>query len=221
MIREVDIDEISDGKRYGLNDMVKIECSDCKGCSECCHFVDDTIILDPYDIFMLEKTTGKGFEEMIGNKIDLKVVNGLIVPHIKIQEETGACGFLSSEGRCTIHNYRPGFCRLFPMGRIYENGGFSYFLQVNQCPYPYKNKVKLKKWLGIENVGAYEKFVLDYHDLYTKVQKGFTEDTSEASVKSINMLFLNTFFSKPYDTEGDFYVQFEARKKTFEGVLQV
>lgn len=215
MIREIDIDEISDGKRYGLNDMVKIECSDCKGCSECCHFVEDTIILDPYDIFMLERATGKTFEKMVDREIGLRVVEGLIAPHIKIQETTGACAFLSAEGRCTIHDFRPGFCRLFPMGRIYENGGFSYFLQVNQCPYPYKNKVKLKKWLGIENVGEYEKYILEYHDLNRAVISGFIEDASEDTVKSINMLWLNTFFAKPYDTQGDFYAQYRERAEVF------
>ena len=35
MNREVDINEISDGRRYRSGDMVKIGCSDCKGCSDC------------------------------------------------------------------------------------------------------------------------------------------------------------------------------------------
>ena len=51
MIRDVDINEISDGRRYRSGDMVKIGCAECTGCSECCRQVDDTIILDPYDIY--------------------------------------------------------------------------------------------------------------------------------------------------------------------------
>ena len=35
MIRELDLSEISDGKRYGHKDMVKAGCNDCKGCSKC------------------------------------------------------------------------------------------------------------------------------------------------------------------------------------------
>ncbi len=36
MKREIDWKEISDGKLYSLNDMVKADCGDCKGCSACC-----------------------------------------------------------------------------------------------------------------------------------------------------------------------------------------
>ena len=33
MKRDIDINEISDGKLYGPNDMVKADCGDCKGCT--------------------------------------------------------------------------------------------------------------------------------------------------------------------------------------------
>ncbi len=36
MLREVDIKEISDGRLYGVNDMVKADCGGCAGCSVCC-----------------------------------------------------------------------------------------------------------------------------------------------------------------------------------------
>ena len=49
MKREIEIDEISDGRRYGLNDMVKADCQDCKGCWDCCTEMGDSILLDPLD----------------------------------------------------------------------------------------------------------------------------------------------------------------------------
>ncbi len=212
MIREIDIDEISDGKRYHANDMVKIECNDCKGCSECCHEMDDTIILDPYDIYMLCKATALSFEGLLADgKISLRVVDGIIAPHILMQQDTKSCGFLSDEGRCTVHDFRPGFCRLFPMGRIYENDGFSYFLQVNECAYGTKNKIKLKKWLGIPSLGEYEKYILHYHDLLKSFTARFTEDTNDEVIKSINMLILNTLFKEPYNGNEDFYPQYYER----------
>ena len=36
MEREIDLKEISDGKLYEANDMVKAGCDDCRGCSSCC-----------------------------------------------------------------------------------------------------------------------------------------------------------------------------------------
>lgn len=36
MKREIDMKEISDGKLYGPNDLVKADCGDCHGCFDCC-----------------------------------------------------------------------------------------------------------------------------------------------------------------------------------------
>ena len=64
MERNVDIDKISDGKRYGANDMVKVGCDDCRGCSACCNGMGDSIVLDPMDVYRLEKKLGKTMEEI-------------------------------------------------------------------------------------------------------------------------------------------------------------
>ena len=47
MIREVDLQEISDGKLYTANDLVKAGCNDCAGCSACCRGMGNSIVLDP------------------------------------------------------------------------------------------------------------------------------------------------------------------------------
>lgn len=36
MRREVTLEEISDGRLYEANDMVKADCQGCSGCCECC-----------------------------------------------------------------------------------------------------------------------------------------------------------------------------------------
>ena len=143
MEREIDLQEVSDGRLYTSADMVKLGCNDCSGCSECCRVVEDTIILDPYDISQLCQALETDFQGLLaGGRIELSVVEGVILPHLKLKEGRGGCTFLDDAGRCMIHGFRPGFCRMFPMGRIYENGDFRYFLQVHECPYPNKTKVK-------------------------------------------------------------------------------
>ena len=135
MERNVEIDKISDGKRYGANDLVKVGCDDCRGCSACCHGMGDSIVLDPMDVYRLEKKLGKTMEEiLLAGNVALRVVDGVILPHLKMTEQSDRCSFLNEEGRCSIHDARPGFCRMFPLGRLYEDGTFSYFLQVNECP---------------------------------------------------------------------------------------
>lgn len=217
MERDIDLKEISDGRLYTAGDMVKIGCNDCAGCSECCRVVEDTIILDPYDIFQLERALGVGFEALLPERIELSVVEGIIQPHLRILPDGKGCTFLREDGRCGIHNARPGFCRMFPMGRIYEDADFKYFLQVHECSYPNKTKVKLKKWLGIPELSRYEQYIKDWHFFLKSIQYLLKETENQEIVKSINMHLLNQFYVKPYETakigdEGpDFYEQFYSR----------
>lgn len=217
MEREIDLQEISDGKLYTANDMVKIGCNDCAGCSQCCRVVGDTIILDPYDLCQLMQVTGGSFEELMQDKIELQVVDGVILPNLKIRADGQGCAFLSEEGRCMIHNHRPGFCRMFPMGRIYQEDGFRYFLQVHECSYPNKTKIKLKKWLGIPELSKYEAYIMKWHRFQKEVQKIIKSTENEAIVKKLNLYVLNQFFVKGYEAAGSqedmaaFYEEFEAR----------
>ena len=175
MLRECDINEISDGKRYQANDMVKLGCNDCKGCHSCCVGMEDTIVLDPYDICRLTVNLRVDFQALMQGHIGLHVEEGLILPHLLMAEETGACSFLNEEGRCSIHAHRPGICRLFPLGRIYENDGFSYFLQVNECVKENRTKEKVKNWISTPRLKEYEAFILKWHN-YTKEMQAFLVD---------------------------------------------
>jgi Fe-S-cluster containining protein len=87
----------------------------------------DSIILDPYDVFRMMKNLETSFEGLMKEYVELSVYDGLILPHLKMDGKMGKCSFLNEEGRCSIHEFRPGFCRLFPLGRIYEDGTFHYF----------------------------------------------------------------------------------------------
>ncbi len=211
MIREVDINDISDGNLYNSSDMVKISCNDCNGCSQCCHDMGESIILDPYDIYMLQKGIHKTAEELLAEEVlELHVVDGVILPNIAMRSETNACSFLSDSGRCTIHPFRSGFCRLFPLGRVYEGDDFAYFHQIHECPYPNKAKVKIKKWLDIPNLSAYEEFVRKWHAHLKRMQQELS-DASDSYAKNANMFLLKQFYLKPYDVESDFYPQFYER----------
>ena len=217
MERDIDLKEISDGRLYLANDMVRTGCNDCVGCSSCCRGMGTSIILDPYDMYSLEKGMSATFEELMGDKIELNVVDGIIQPNLKMQEEGDCCAFLSEAGRCTIHGFRPGFCRMFPMGRIYEEDGFRYFLQIHECPYPNKTKLKVKKWLEIQELGKYETYVKEWHYCLKAVQEIIKRTENDAIIKNLNMYLLNHFYVKGYDVtvesenEGDFYGQFYKR----------
>ena len=99
---------------------------------------------------------------------------------------------------------------MYPMGRIYEGEDFKYFLQVHECSYPDKTKVKLKKWLGIPQLARYEQYIKDWHFFLKKIQETLSDTENQEIVKSINMHLLNQFYVKLYE-EMDFYEQFYYR----------
>ena len=210
MERDIDINEISDGKRYAASDMVKIGCSDCVGCSKCCEHMDGLIVLDPYDVHRLISglSDGFSFDRLIGKKIDFVVDRGLMLPTLKMDENTGKCVFLNENGRCSIHDIRPGICRLFPMGRLYEDGSFSYFLQKDECDYPGKTKVKLKNWINTPEINKYEKYISDWHYFTRDIQE-YMKAAGDDEAKQINSILTQMFFMTPYSESfyDDFYIR--------------
>lgn len=215
-----DLLEISDGKLYGNNDMTKVNCHDCAGCSSCCEDMGQSIWLDPYDIYQLTKNLGKTMEELLAREVALHVEDGLILPNLKMTgDESPRCGFLNEAGRCSIHSIRPGYCRLFPLGRNYEEDKLTYFVLKDACPAPNKSKVKINKWLGVPRLKEYERFLVEWHMLTKRLRAFYAEHTEEeAVIKAVNMKFLQIFYLTAYETE-DFYQEFDCRMKSMKDYL--
>ncbi len=222
MKREVDMAEISDGKLYRANDMVKADTGGCVGCSHCCRTMCDTIILDPWDMHEIYDGTGLTFNDMLDQSIELNVQDGLILPNLKQNPRTGACSYLDSASRCSIHASRPGFCRLFPLGRYYEGGDFRYFIQVHECTKADRAKVKVKKWLGIPQLNRYEDYIRAWHAFILNAENLLDSSSDAALRQKVTVWILQQFFVKPWDGE-DFYEEFEGRlaeAKQFLGFAQ-
>lgn len=218
MERNVDMNEISDGKKYTSNDLVKLGCGDCEGCSKCCHGMGESIILDPYDIYSLTINLDTTFEKLLKDKLSLSVKDMIILPHLNLEGENESCLFLDENGRCIIHEFRPGICRLFPLGRIYEEESFSYFLQVNECVKKNRTKVKIKKWLGIPDLNRYEKYICTWHYFLKNIKNFLIEQNNAELSKKVNLCILKIFFEELYDKQ-DFYGQFEKRMQKMQGIF--
>ena len=216
---EADLMEISDGRLYGTNDMVKVGCHDCQGCSSCCQGMGDSIWLDPYDIFQLTRNLNKTFPELLEKEVELHVEDGLVLPNIKMQGEGhSSCSFLDTEGRCSIHAFRPGLCRLFPLGRNYEDDELTYFLLVHECPAQNKTKMKVNKWLGVPRIKDYENFLVNWHNLTKTLRSFLTENAQDQAVtKTINLKFLEIFYMTPFQGE-DFYLEFKERQEKWQSL---
>ncbi len=211
MERNCSLNEISDGRFYELNDMVKAECDDCKGCSACCQGMGSSLVLDPLDIHRLSVNLNCRFEELLADKVELNLVDGAILPNLRMAGEQERCVFLNKEGRCSIHTFRPGFCRIFPLGRYYQDRSFKYILQVNECTKPGKTKVKVSKWIDTSDLKRNQEFVNEWHYFLKDVQVMMMAAEDEALRKKISMYVLQLFYITPFTIESDFYDQFAER----------
>jgi uncharacterized protein len=122
-----------------------------------------------------------------------------------------ACAFLNSGGKCSIHACRPGICRIFPLGRYYDNNHFKYFLQINECNNNSITKRKVSKWIDTPDLKENEQFVTDWHYFLNDVEDIIKNIQDENLIKNVNMYILNSFYLKKYDTGIDFYLQFNKR----------
>lgn len=212
MKRMVDLKQVSDGRLYSSGDMVKADCRDCEGCSACCRGMGSSILLDPMDVWRLRRDLHKDFSTLIEKEAELGMADGMILPNMKMDVRTDACPFLDGNGRCSIHDSRPGLCRLFPLGRYYEENGFRYFLQIYECRKKVRGKIKIKKWLGIPNLKAYEAYILSWHDFLEKCREG-ADTLDEEKRRTLALYVLRRFYELPYyaDSEENFYAEFAQR----------
>ena len=203
---------------YGPQDMVRISSSACAGCGACCRGMGDTIVLDPYDVWQLTYGLGKSFEELMGVNIDLHVEEGVILPHLMMRGDTQGCTFLGTDGRCMIHSHRPGICRLFPLGRQFDEEKTSYFIVPEGCVKGGLSKVRIDKWLGIPDLPAYENYKAQWHSLIRLLKARIAAEPSDEVRRNINLYFLRVFYMVPYEgvsSAGAFYREAADRSQKF------
>lgn len=220
MERYVDMNEISDGKLYNRNDLVKADCHGCEGCSACCKDRGTSLVLDPLDVYRLTTGLDCTFEQLLSEYLELNVVDGMILPNMKMTGPEEGCNFLGEDGRCKVHALRPGICRLFPLGRYYEDGEFRYFLQIHECVKDQRSKIKVKKWIDTPDLKENEAFINTWHYFVKDIQSKNTPDADLEQLQKVNLLMLHLFFVTPYNGEQAFYPQFYARLEQAKQALK-
>lgn len=215
------LEEISDGKLYDINDTVKADTCGCDGCNDCCIDVGDLVVLTPFDIYEMVNCLGVEFDELIGNKIELRQNNKILLPYLKMQDDSKRCSFLNNEGRCIIHSNRPNICRLFPLGRAYQNDDFKYFLQVGNCPKENLNEVEVMKWIGIKNYEDNKKFVLEWYKFIKALTFRLKFVRDEKEIEEVNKVILDNFYRIKIKDNENFYSVFLKELPKVKNILGI
>lgn len=211
-------------KYYSIRDMARIGCNDCKGCHTCCQDMGDSVVLTPYDVHILSVKLGLPVDALFQEWLQLSVVDGLLQPSMAMNKylagnnTTACCHGLDAQGRCSIHEFRPSICRLFPLGREYTAEGIRYFVLEDACPAAAKTKVKIDKWVERPEFPEHERFLVQWHSFKKMCMTRLSENTNEDYHKQLMMYVLQLFYRKPY-TEGDFYKEFLERMQAAKEVL--
>ncbi|MBQ3420572.1 MAG: YkgJ family cysteine cluster protein, partial [Romboutsia sp.] len=178
---------------------------------DCCHDVGDLVVLTPFDIYEMVNYLNTTFDELIGNKIELRENNKILLPYLKMNEENKKCSFLNDENRCTIHSKRPNICRLFPLGRAYQDDDFKYFLQVGNCPKEDLKDVKVEKWIGIKNYNENKKFILEWYKFIKALTFRLKFIRDENEINAINKTLLDNCYCIKIKEDENFYSEFLKR----------
>lgn len=221
MEREIELSSLE--REYKRDDRLCLDAEGCRGCSYCCENVGKSIILDPYDIFQMQKYFERSFDELLSaGLMELHIVDGLMLPNLSMRADRG-CGFLTEEGSCSIHSIRPGYCRMFPLARVFHSGGFNYILQGGQCVKELKGERQISEWLGIEGIDEYESFVLSWHDFRRKLSDSIGS-ISMRTQKKLCSYVLQKFFKSPYSGDSfyeEYYKRLDAAARGLERLLRM
>jgi Fe-S-cluster containining protein len=97
-------------------DPVQLSCGT-DGCPSNCCTSGPHIVLNPYEIAQICSTAGMSYEDLL-DVVETDRVNGF--PLVMLPRDP-ACHFWSGKG-CRIYAGRPLACRLFPLGRVFDEG---------------------------------------------------------------------------------------------------
>ena len=109
-------------------------------------------------------------------------------------------------------------CRLFPLGRQYDEEKTSYFIVPEGCVKGGLSKVRIDKWLGIPDLPAYEDFKSRWHSFIRTLTARIAAEQSDETRRNINLYFLRLFFMQPYNVDSSaktFYEDVADRMKRF------
>ncbi len=109
----------------------RFECQ--KTCNGCCRACD--LMVMPYDVSRMSRRLGISSHEFLGRYTVLYPGSHSGMPVCILDRETwGGCPFVTPRG-CSIYEDRISCCRNFPLGRLMDgDGGSYYFFQADVCP---------------------------------------------------------------------------------------
>lgn len=93
----------------------------CNMCGNCCRCRSKPINVTGFDIFRLAQGLGITPKEIVNKYLRPEIGRDSKVPIFLLEERLdGSCKFLR-KGSCTVQNFKPLVCAVYPLGRFYNS----------------------------------------------------------------------------------------------------
>jgi Fe-S-cluster containining protein len=118
----------ADAKVLSESDLLQVSCG-VNGCSSNCCTKSAPVILNPYEVALICSASKMSYEDLL-DVVDTDRARGF--PLVMLPRDP-ACHFWTGKG-CRIYQSRPLACRLYPLGRVYDQGKSHLVLpELNVC----------------------------------------------------------------------------------------
>lgn len=194
----------------------------CRRCGKCCKN-QDTILLNPRDIFRIARKLGKTMAAVIDDYTEVYIGQNSRIPvvHLLPKGPKNTCPLLI-DGRCSVHDCKPTVCALYPLGRVIisptpeqpigsEDIKVRYMLNDYSCGSAKRvNTVRI--WLQKFGIPEHDEFFIQWTKTITNLTL-FVQDMGkkECSDELLNLIWTAAFnvLYIQYDTTSDFESQFQ------------
>jgi Fe-S-cluster containining protein len=191
MTQEIDFN--SEFQEKQLHNTFKFKCV--KGCKMCCE--ENDIILYPFDVMELcnhlEISSTYFHKKYTIFRFDN--TSKILRCYLKTSP---TCIFFNPKDACTIYDFRPVRCKLFPLARMFnEDGTIQYYLPKNKCiGFDSKQKYTIKSWLNDCDINEFEPLIQKWNSYIIELKN---KPESVLQDKFFIMFFQKIF----YDFDND------------------
>lgn len=117
-------------RRLDEEEIFRFDCTPDRCDLRCCT-TGHPLVLNPFEIGRISRVTGLSFETLYEDYFETTRDPVTGMPLMTINREKG-CRFLKDRS-CTVYTARPLVCRLFPLGKFYDEGFRYVLLSKNPC----------------------------------------------------------------------------------------
>ena len=221
-----------DKYRIGLDEVFAFRC---RGCGKCCKNRED-ILLNTRDVYNIATALKLTHKQVVETYCDTYIGRDSRIPIVRLKPKGAnkVCPLLTGS-RCSVHSLKPTVCALFPLGRVAVNeegaekmglhgyNKIEYILSPVRCG-SLRKKQTVLSWLESFGVSKEDKFFIRWNEILCNLApriKSFEENESVTD-KALDMLWTGVFNAVyiAYDTQKEFYPQFEANVTKILGLFE-